>query len=486
MRFLRRSLVGLFLLATTLGLLAFGVGQVREAVQAQAAEEPRQRPARERVFAVNVVLIEPQQISPMLSVFGQVQSRRSLDVRASVSGTVTELSEAFVDGGRVEAGDVLLQVDTADAETALSLAHAELAEAEAEVIEASRALVLSRDELTAAQETAALQDRAFERQRDLVERGVGTAAAVESAELTANSSRQSVLSRRQSVQSAEQRVNSANSLVARARISLEEAERDLKNTTVFAAFSGTLSDVAIVEGGIVNQNERLATLIDPDRLEVEVRVSTSQYARLLDENGALRQADVTVSLDAFGEDIESSGALSRVSAAVGEGQTGRLLFVSLETAPGFRPGDFVSVGISEPAIRGVARLPATALSAASQVLVVGEEDRLREAEVELLRRQGDDVLVRARGLAGETIVSERSPLLGAGIKVRVLEPEGQIEEPQAPEMIALDATKRAELIAMIESNNRMPAAAKERVIAQLEKPEVPVELIARLERRSGG
>ncbi|MEL6915303.1 MAG: HlyD family efflux transporter periplasmic adaptor subunit [Pseudomonadota bacterium] len=487
MRFLFRSLSGLFLLAATLGLMAVGVGELRTAARAMAEDGGRSAPARERVFAVNVVEIAPQTVAPVLEAFGEVRARRTLDLRPETSGTVVTLSEAFVDGGRVAAGEVLLEVDPSNAESALALARAELNEARAERAEAERALILSRDELAAAEDTVVLQERALARQRDLVARGVGTEAAVEAADLTANSARQSVLSRRGAVQSAEQRVTTTIARIERAEINAAEAERTLSNATVRAAFAGILSEVSIAEGGVVGQNERVATLVDDTALEVAVRVSTEQYSRLISETGQLRPAAVTAVLDVFGADIFAPGTLSRVSASVGEGQTGRLLFASLESAPGFRPGDFVSVAISEPPVEGVARLPSSALSAAGGVLVLDAENRLFEAPVELVRRQGDDVLVRAPDLAGEMVVAERSPLLGAGIRVNPLTPGGAEEELAAgPEMVALDEARRARLIAFVEANQRMPSGAKERVIAQLMQPSVPAEMVARIEGRMGG
>ncbi|MEM1373552.1 MAG: HlyD family efflux transporter periplasmic adaptor subunit [Pseudomonadota bacterium] len=487
MRFLRRSLTGLFLLSVTIGLIAFGAIQIRDAARSLAEDDGRSFPARERSFAVNVVAFEPGEVVPVLGAFGEIRSRRSLDLRSEVSGSVMMLSDAFVDGGRVSRGDVLMQIDTSNAESALALAQAELREAEAEVLEAERALTLSRDELAGAEATALLQERALARQRDLVDRGVGTEAAVEAAELSTNSARQTVLSRRGALQQAEQRVTTTQARVERARINLSEAERALTNTTLTAAFDGVLSDVTIVEGGLVGQNEKVATLVDDAALEVAVRVSTEQYSRLIDDTGALRPADVTVTLDVFGADIVAEGSLSRVSASVGEGLTGRLLFVSLRSAPGFRPGDFVAVAIEEPAVGGVARLPASALSSENRVLVLNEENRLREVDVQLVRRQGDDVLVRARGLMGERVVAERSPLLGAGILVTPIAPEGATAQmAAAPATIALDDERRSRLISFVEANQRMPAEAKERVLAQLREPEVPAAMVERIEGRMGG
>ena len=170
---------------------------------------------------------------------------------------------------------------------------------------------------------------------------------------------------------------------------------------------------------------------------------------------------------------------------MGEGLTGRLLFASLANVKGLRPGDFVTVDITEPALSWVAKLPASALSGSNKVLVVGDDERLMEAEVTLIRRQGDDVLVRSRELRDAKVVAERSPVLGTGIRVRILSAE-EGEEPAAPSMVTLDPERRAKLIAFVEGNKYIPKDAKKRILDQLKKPEVPNEMVERLESRMGG
>ncbi len=486
MRFLRQSLTGLFLLSLTLGLLIYAGSLVREAVQTRLADEPRAAQARERVFSVNVVTVDMKTETPVIKAFGEVQSARSLEIRAAVGGALMDLAPDFQEGGRVTAGQLLARVNPADAQAALDRVKSEILDAEAEVREAERAIVLAQDELTAAQEQAALRERAFQRQSDLKERGVGTAAAVETAELAASSARQAVLSRRQSLAQAQARIDQAATQLARQQIALAEAQRHLADTEIRAGFSGALSDVSVVEGRLVSGNEKLAELVDPDMLEVAFRVSTQQYARLLGDSGRLLNADVVVTLDVFGNNLTAEGILTREGAAVGAGQTGRLLFAALKNAVGFKPGDFVEVTIQEKPLERVARLPSTALNATGEVLVVGPEERLETASVDVLRRQGDDVLVRARGLAGRDVVAEQTPLLGAGIKVRPLRNGEDTKPPEEPAMVELDADRRARLIAFVEGNKRMPDAVKQRILAQLDQPQVPAETVERIESRMGG
>lgn len=484
MRFLRRSLTGLFLLSLTAGFLAWAGMILLAAIEARNSDGGRPATERERVFTVDVTTVEPQRITPVLSAYGEIRSRRMLDLRASAAGRIIELHDAFVEGGQVAADDLLLRVDPAAAQFALSRAQTDVQEAQAEERDARRGLELAAEELATIEAQVALRQAALERQLDLKQRGVGTDAAVETAELAASAANQSLVNRRQALQQAEARVDFAATGLTRQRLIVAEAERTLADTELRAEFSGTLGDVTVVQGGLVAANEKLGTLTDPGQLEVSFRVSTSQYARLLDGDGGLIASKIRVVLDVFGIDIVTEGMLTRESASVGEGRTGRLLFATLDAPRGFRPGDFVTVEVEEPALNNVIRLPATAVDAAGEVLVLGDDDRLESALVEVLRRQGDDVILRADTLNGRSVVLARTPLLGEGILVRPIRDGAPVETIQ--DMVELTEERRATLVAFVETNGRMPADAKERVLAQLREPLVPRQVVERIESRIGG
>lgn len=147
----------------------------------------------------------------------------------------------------------------------------------------------------------------------------------------------------------------------------------------------------------------------------------------------------------------------------------------------------MTLSIAEPPLPDAVVLPSSALGADGTVLALGAEDRLEVVPAALLRREGDRVILGAGGIAGRDIVRERSPLLGAGIKVKpVREAQTQGAVADLPDLIELTPERRAELIALVEGNSRMPAEAKARVLAQLSQDRVPARVIERLETRGGG
>lgn len=490
MRFLTRSLVAVFLAALALGLLGLAAGTIRTTLEERAERTQMPRVARERVFAATVVPVQAGVQTPVLSAFGEVHARRTLELRAPLAGRVLEVAPGVSDGAEVSAGQWLLRLDPADAIAARDLARNDLARAEAELRDAARGLELSQMDRAEAEAQADLRQRAFERRRTLTERGVGTEAVVEEAELAFAAARATVIARRQAEAQAEARVETAENALARQRITLAEAERRLAETELVAAFDGVLSEFTVQPGGLVSNNERLGQVIDPSALEVAFRLSTAQYLRLLDDTGALMAADGEVALELGGLAISSPVTLARVSPSVGAGQSGRLVFADLAAPRGFRPGDFVTLRLAEPALPDVALIPAAAVDAEGGVLVLGEDDRLEAARVEMVRQQGDAMLVRAPHLEGRELVAARNPLLGAGIRIRPQRdavPEAGAAPPEpAAGLVPLDPARRAALIARIEGNAQMPEPVRSRIVAQLQQDQVPARLIERLENGTQG
>lgn len=215
MRFLQRFVVGLVLAAISLGGVAVAVSLVADAVVATMRAPPRAVAPREIVRRVPVVAFESTTQTPLLRAYGEVLSHRTLEVRAPVAGTVVALAPEFRTGGRVAAGQLLVQIDPVPAEAELAVAEADLAEAAADLRDARRSLALTREDLAVAEEQAGLRQSALARQNGLASRGVGTGAAVEEAALAAAAARQAVVARKQALGAAEARIDQSATRLTR-------------------------------------------------------------------------------------------------------------------------------------------------------------------------------------------------------------------------------------------------------------------------------
>ncbi len=487
MRFLQRSLMGLFLLALTLGILAIAGLSLRDAVRERLAQKPPAFKARERVYAVNVLTARRQSATPVIKTFGEIRSRRILDVRAPVAGTVIELGQNFVEGGRVAKGDLLLRLDPSDALSALASVRTDQSAAKDELRQAQDALLLARDDVAGAEAQRALRKAALVRKRALAKRGAGTEAAVQTAALAEAAAAQMVLAKRQALAQAVARVSRAKTSLARIQLRLSDAERRLANTTIRAEFDGVLGSVNAIKGGVIGRNERLARLIDPKALEVVFRVSNAQFYRLVSRTKGQVSGRVRVQIEGTEGGTTLPGVMDRVGAEVGTGETGRQIFARLRATAArlLRSGDFVTVSVDEPPLSNVAVLPATAVGADGNILVLGKDNRLKSRHVTVLRKQGDRVLVRGENLFGREVVKTRSPLLGTGIQIKPLR-EKVTTQASAPAMIRLTPERRATLVGFVKQSKHIPQDAKARLLARLKQDQVPADMVKRIESRIGG
>ena len=200
---------------------------------------------------------------PVLVATGYVVARRSSDVGVKTGGRLARLK--FEEGTRVRKGEVIAEIEHADIEAQLEASRRQVAEAEAQLVEA----VASRDE----------DLRSLDRQRALAKDGITTDAALTGAQAVA------------AVSTA--RVKSAEASIASARARVKVTEEAIENTNVRAPFDGVVIKKRAEVGetvspfGVAGQAAReggaIATIADLGELEVQTEVSENSVAKLVPE-----------------------------------------------------------------------------------------------------------------------------------------------------------------------------------------------------------
>ncbi len=420
---LARAGIGMAIGGAAIALVLAAGGVTYRAWQDGAGASTPPRTPRERAYAVEVATLQAETVTPIVTSYGRLTSGRMLELRAALAGPLVEMSAGFRDGGAVTEGEVLYRIDPSRLQTALALAETDVAEAEAELAEAGAALALAKLEAEAAQQQLDLRGQTLARQQGLRDRGVATETDLEAATFAHAAAQQTLINRQQVVAGDEARVAQAEITLTRREIALEDARRELDATTVTAPFSGVLTEVTAVPGRLVSANEQLAVLMDPTDIEVAFRITSNQYARLLDARGALRQTDMVVQVQRGRAITELPARLDRASAEIAEDKVGRLVFAKLvDPDPSFvQPGDFVTVQIPERPMDGVARIPAAAATTDGRILLIGDDNRLEEAQLTLLRHQGDTIIV-ADAPFGRHYVTARAQQIGPGIQVTPIAP----------------------------------------------------------------
>ena len=365
-------------------------------IATRPSNEPQVR--EERAWAVEVIEVEPQAVSPTLELFGQVQSPQDAELSAGIEAVVLEMPVR--DGVSVAEGDALLILDDRDARLALQQAAADLREAQAQQRFARIRINRSEQAYIKEQELLAINEQRATRAQELFADGLLSQADQETA--TENLARQQIAVNQAELTFEE---NSAKLLELDARIARITAQRDaaqidLDRTRVTAPFDGVISDLQVSEGDRVRVGDPLMRLQNPDAIEIRAQLP-ARVARTVNES---LQEGAIISATIAADDRELPGTLLRVSGQTSAGSGGVDSFIAVnEGMSGLRLGSTVRVLLELPEEKNVITVPAEAIYGNDRLYKLNG-DRMLMVDIERVGERAlndgrTQVLVRTPGLA---------------------------------------------------------------------------------------
>ncbi len=385
------------------------------------ATKPELAPARpeERNWLVSTVSATVGTIRPEIVAFGEIVALRDAELRAAVAGKIVTTSPAFVDGGRVKAGDLLVAVDPFDYELALGEAKAALAEARAHLAELEAQIAVETSGLKRDDEQLALTERELGRRTKLKESGVGTDKSIDDVRMQWSERDEARVSRRENLRAWRARADQTRAAIERNELLVKRAERNLADTKIVAPFDGYLSETSGTIGKELNLSDRLGRLVDLGTLEARFHLSDAVYGRLIADGAVLAGKPVTVIWHSGASETRFEAQLARADGRIDPKTGGVELFARLAPVTGdtpLRPGAFVEVKLPDRAYDDAVQLPETALHDERTVYAV-EDGRATPRAVELLARIGNDVVVRGALIPGDIVITSRFAEIGPGAKV---------------------------------------------------------------------
>ncbi len=378
------------------------------------------KPVEERIWAVDTVAAVPKDVQPEIKAFGQIFAGRQVELRPLVEGRVIETGSAFVEGGVVRAGDLLIAIDPFDYENARQEREAQVDEARAKLTEivAERAGALKL--LVRDKEQVSLRQRDVTRRQGLVKGGATSQKALDDSRLALSEARQRQIERQRNIAKYGSRIDQQKAVIARLEVQLRQAARDLAQTRLTAPFNGFLANVSTEIGKRVSRSDKVARLIDAGRLEVRFTLSDENFGRLLSV-GNWRGRSIRTEWSAGDTVHRFSARIDRIQAEVDATKGGVDLFARIDDAgphTPLRPGAFVEVWFKEKLYSKLVRIPASALHTGSRIFIA-KDGRLAEQKVEVLARSGNDIFIRGKFDADAEVVVTRFPEMAPGLKIRV-------------------------------------------------------------------
>ncbi|MEZ5843097.1 MAG: efflux RND transporter periplasmic adaptor subunit [Hyphomicrobiaceae bacterium] len=380
---------------------------------------PKQ-PLRTVVLPVEAVTARVASHRPVLVLYGNSVAGRQIEIRALVAGRVAEAGSGLRAGGEVAAGDTLLVIDRFDYETALKEAEAQVAEARAKLAEHEAQLALDAGNLGFLKEQLRIAEIDLRRAEPLSRQGTVAQRTVDDRRLVVSQRRQAATQLENNVALVNARIAQQKATIARLASAAARARQRLAETRLTAPFNAYVADVGAQVGRMLGVNDRVATLIDRDWIEVRFTLTDQQFGRMIATDGRLEGRKVSVRWNVARAAPRYEATIERVGARVTADSGGVEVFARIDDPlrpiP-LRPGAFVEVLVPDVTFESVVRLPASAVYDRRVAYVIAD-GKLAPRAVEIVGSDGDMLLVRGAVADGEKVVITRLSTPGAGVRVR--------------------------------------------------------------------
>ena len=367
-------------------VLAGGVGAFL--VLDWAKPEPEKKEEGPRALSVFVKNVEGADTELQVRTEGEVRARTEVDIVAQVAGRVVSVSTEFTEGGLVEPGVTLVEIEYLEYQLALEQARAKMAEAEVRLQTALATADVAKKQLRNAKDASPLALK-------------------------------------------KPQVAEARAMLAAAEASYEQSMLNLARTKISLPFSGRLASIDVNVGQYVAPGTRLARAFSTQVVEVRLPLNDTQLASLNLPIGFVAEPGhglpVVFKANVAGKQQRWQGKLTRLDASIDKNT--RMLFglavvespyqlnVSQHQMP-LAVGLYVEAEIAGRRINDGYAIPREGLRAGNKVFVVNENGLLEiRAVVVSYSSEREAIISSGLSLNEKVVVSPvRNAIQGMALK----------------------------------------------------------------------
>ena len=329
---------------------------------------------------VKVASVTPENYQIVISAWGELQPRETTQLSSIVGGEIVDIHPAFIAGGVVKKGEVLVQIDESDYQADLIQAESTLASAEANL-----------------EQEIALAEVAKEEWADIPEERVSALAL-----------------RKPQLLSARAQLKAAEATHARARKNLERCR-------VKSPYDALIVSRQVGLGQVANQGSVIGEIFNIESAEVQLPIAgfdtpflpanfKDLNAKMAVSNNSLLTRDVTIDRD-LGL-INSRTRMSNLIAVIDDPYGIR------NGAASVKFGSYVKVTVPGVVVENVVRVDQEVV-VDDKVWIVDDNQQLVERDVTVLREEQGKVLISAGLQSGEQLVVQVPEYPQDGMQVAI-------------------------------------------------------------------
>jgi len=378
----------------------------------------REKPTlSEKVWQIEVITAQRQELSPSITLYGRVESPEQLKAAAPGGGIVEKV---FVrNGASVKQGQPLVTMDRRDFSASLLQAEADLRDIDNQIVELKIRHQSNQASLSTERELLELADAEVQRLVKLKKQNLSADTQINSARSELGRRQLVVTSRELDVDSYPAKLQILLARRDHARAELDQARLTMARSEVRAPFDAIISEVEVAAGDRVSLGQMLISMFPVNNLEIRAHLPINYIKSVKRALADGRNLDASV---------PDRGDLGRfpVLRLAGEAEaTGIDVYFAIGSIPGqLRPGELLPLSLKLPLESGIFAVPYQAIYGNSRLYRV-DDDRLQAVDVISIgqaRAANDQVLVLIRSdeiESGDLIAITHLPNAVSGLKVKI-------------------------------------------------------------------
>lgn len=352
----------------------------------------------ETAILVDVVTTEKGTYAPTIVATGTVQPVEDVILSPLVPGQIVRRDPAFIPGGFVQKGEVLLQIDPSDYRNTLELRKSELLQSETALATEMGRQQIAEQDLELINNDSLFGDNPL-----------------------SDNETQLVLRQPQ--------LNAVKANIEAARASMNQAQLNLDRTTIRAPFDAHILSQNVTVGSQVSQGDDLGRIVGTDsyRVLATVPVSRLQWLKFPEsekEKGSMVRIE---NPSAWPSGAHREGYLDRqIGALDNQTRLARVLVRvddplatsdELQGAPKLMIGTFVEVNIQADSIPNVVRLDRD-LVRSNQTAWVMKDNLLEIRELDIILTDNQHAYIKSGLEDGDKVVSTNLSTVTNGVELR--------------------------------------------------------------------
>jgi multidrug efflux pump subunit AcrA (membrane-fusion protein) len=373
---------------------------------------------------VEVVRTHPQSLPIIVDAYGTVAPREALKLVAEVRGQVVSMHPAFIEGGFVRSGALLLTIDPRDYELAVRRAKVGVRQARAELARLAQDILNINASLKLAASDVELALAEVNRFKKLAGKDMTSQSALDKADRQYLTSRERVQSlENQLALTAPNRIR-LESQLDMAQVAVEQATLNLERCRIEAPFDAWVTEKAVETGQHLAVGQSVGSIYRAGAFDIDVKIPVGDLAWFSETGDSEEGPPAVVQYTETTPPQQWNGRVARVKAALDPAT--RTLPVVIEVDPPatsdaasrLKPGMFVTVKIQGRQVENVHQLPRHLIHDGDTVYLAAD-GQLNIQPVTILRRFKKSVLISDGLSDGDLVIT--TPLSGAvpGMRIRI-------------------------------------------------------------------